>query len=45
MKRKSPNAPKKNQKIKVEPIRNIKDIGLIKRILKDKPRDFALFVV
>ncbi len=45
MTRKNPNAPKKGQKIKVEPIREIKDINLIKRLLRDKPRDLALFTL
>ena len=35
----------KGKKKKVEPIKNLKDIGLIKRMLKEKPRDLALFVV
>ena len=39
------NAPKKGDQTKVEPIRKLKDIRSIKRILKDNPRDFALFVV
>lgn len=45
MKKKNPNAPKKNSKIKVEPIKNFEDINLIKRMLKDKPRDLALFTI
>lgn len=39
------NHPLKGSSIKVEPIREPKDIKLIKRILMDRPRDFALFVV
>lgn len=39
------NHPLKGSSIKVEPIREGKDIKLIKRILEDRPRDFALFVV
>lgn len=39
------NHPKKGSSIKVDPIRDIKDIKLIKRILQDKPRDLALFVI
>ena len=39
------NAPKKGDRTRVEPIRKPKDIRLIKKILKDNPRDFALFVV
>ena len=45
MTKKNRNAPKKGQKIKVEPIREIEDINLIKRMLKDKPRDLALFTM
>lgn len=39
------NHPKKGSNIKVDPIRDVKDIKLIKRILQERPRDFALFVV
>ena len=39
------NAPKKGDQTKVEPIRKLKDIRSIKKILKDTPRDFALFVI
>jgi len=39
------NHPQKGSSIKVDPIRDLKDIKLIKRILKDKPRDLALFVI
>ena len=45
MGKKNRNAPKKGQKIKVEPIREIEDIKLIKRQLKDKPRDLALLTM
>ena len=45
MARKNKNAPKKGQKIKVEPIREIEDIRLIKRMLREKPRDLALFTI
>ncbi len=45
MARKNPNAPKKGQKIKVEPIREIEDINRIKCMLRDKPRDLALFTI
>ena len=38
-------APHKDRSITVEPIRMIKDINKIKEYLKDKPRDFALFVL
>ena len=39
------NHPKKGSHIKVEPIRKIKDINLIKKLLQDKPRDYALFTL
>jgi integrase len=39
------NHPKKGSTIKVEPIRELKDIQTIKKLLADKPRDFALFVL
>ena len=39
------NHPKKGSKIKVEPIKKIKDIQTIKKLLADKPRDFALFTI
>lgn len=39
------NHPQKGSSIRVDPIRDVKDIKLIKRILQEKPRDFALFVV
>jgi integrase len=42
---KNPNHPKKGSRIKVEPIRRIKDIETIKRLLSNKPRDLALFTV
>lgn len=38
------NHPKKGSNITVEPIRNPKDIKLIKMLLADRPRDLALFV-
>ena len=41
----SENHPQKGSSIRVDPIRDIKDIKLIKRILQDKPRDLALFVI
>ena len=44
-KRKNPNAPRKGVKIKVEPIRSLKDIQLIRRMLQEKPRDLALFTI
>jgi integrase len=39
------NRPKKGTRIKVEPIRELKDIATIKKLLKDRSRDLALFVV
>ena len=41
----NPNHPKKGSQIKVEPIRELKDIKTIKRTLQDKPRDYCLFVL
>lgn len=39
------NHPAKGDQIKVDPIRNIKDIQAIKKMLKDNPRDYCLFVL
>jgi len=39
------NHPDEGSIISVEPIRNKKHIDLIKKMLADKPRDYALFVV
>ena len=39
------NHPKKGSKIKVEPIRKMKDINNLKKLLADKPRDLCLFIV
>lgn len=39
------NHPAKGSSIRVDPIRDPKDIRLIKKILADHPRDLALFVV
>ncbi len=39
------NHPKKGSKIKVEPIKKRKDIETIKKVLRDKPRDLALFTI
>ena len=41
----NPNRPKKGSTIKVEPIRHLKDIKAIKRLLQDSPRDFCLFTL
>ena len=42
---KNPNHPKKGSTIKVQPITDIKDIKLIKKLLDDKPRDLCLFTL
>jgi len=42
---KNPNHPKKGSTIKVDPIKNIKDIKAIKKLLHDKPRDLCLFTL
>lgn len=39
------NRPKPGAKIKVEPIKRLKDIRAIKKLLADKPRDLALFTL
>jgi hypothetical protein len=39
------NHPKKGSKIKVEPIRQMKDINNLKKLLTDNPRDYCLFIV
>jgi len=39
------NHPKKGSSIKVEPIREMKHIREIKKLLKDKPRDLCLFTL
>ncbi|MBB5349578.1 site-specific integrase [Desulfoprunum benzoelyticum] len=41
----NPNHPKKNSTIKVEPIREIRDIKSIKKLLADNPRNLCLFVL
>jgi integrase len=41
----NPNHPKKYSIIKVEPIREIKDIKSIKKILADNPRNLCFFVL
>lgn len=41
----NPNRPKKGSTIKVEPIRQLKDIKAIKKILADRPRDLCLFTM
>jgi len=39
------NRPQKGSTIKVDPIRDPKDIRLIKRLLADSPRDLAIFTL
>ena len=39
------NHPKKDSQIKVEPIKSLKDIETIKKLLANKPRDLALFTI
>ena len=39
------NHPTKGSKISVEPIKSLKDIKAIKKILADKPRDLCLFTL
>jgi len=39
------NHPKKGSVIKVEPLKNLKDIETIKRLLYNNPRNHALFVL
>ena len=43
-KSKNPNAPKKGDSIKTDPIRNPEDIQTIKKLLENSPRDLLLFV-
>jgi len=45
MESRNPNAPKKGSSIKVDPIRTLKDIKLIKHNLEDDPRNLCLFVL
>lgn len=40
----NPNHPKKGSTIKVGPIRDLNSIQYIKRMLREQPRDFCLFV-
>ena len=39
------NRPGKGSRIKVEPIRSLVDIGRIKNLLENRPRDLALFTI
>ena len=45
MKSRSKNHPKKGSSIKVEPIRDLKAIRTIKKLLADHPRNYCLFVL
>jgi len=45
MKENNPNHPKKNSKITVQPIREIKDIDSIKKLLSKNTRDLLLFTI
>ncbi len=42
---KNPNAPKEGSSITVEPIKKLRDIKSIKKLLHDKPRDLCLFTM
>ena len=39
------NHPRQGDDIKVDPIKEVKDIKAIKKLLSDNPRDFALFTI
>jgi integrase len=39
------NHPEKGDLIRVDPIKGLRDIKAIKKLLADKPRDYALFVI
>ena len=41
----NPNHPQKGSQIKVDPIKKLKDIKAIKKLLANKPRDLALFTI
>jgi len=41
----NPNHPKPGAIIRVEPIRDVRAIGRIKKLLADHPRNHALFVL
>jgi len=45
MKKRSKNHPKKGSSIKVEPIRDLKAIRTIKKLLAGHPRNYCLFVL
>lgn len=42
---KNPNHPKKGSSTKSEPIRDLRDVARIKRMLRPNPRDYLLFVM
>ena len=42
---KNPNHPPKGSTIRVDPIKKLKDIKAIKKMLHDKPRDLCLFTL
>ena len=44
-KKRNPNHPKKGDRIKVDPIRKIKDIKAISKLTSDNPRDHLLFIM
>lgn len=44
-KHQNPNHPKRGSSIKVEPIRELKDIKNIKKLLANHPRDLCLFTL
>ncbi len=44
-KSKNYNHPVKGSTVKVEPIKRIKDIETIKKLLRDRPRDSAIFII
>lgn len=41
----NPNHPPKGSTIRVEPIKKLKDVKAIKKLLHDKPRDLCLFTL
>jgi hypothetical protein len=41
----SPNHPVKGSTIKVEPIKKLRDVATIKKLLADNPRDYALYII
>lgn len=41
----NPNHPKQGQSVRVDPIRDLKDIRLIKKMLSDHPRNLAIFTL